>query len=434
MNRTEKATSAIAPESEMAILGAILQGHDTLKKVRVVVNGEDFYRDSHQLIYDVACDIADFRGEAVDLITVTDELRRRKKLEEIGSGSYLASLIDAVPTTSNVMHYARLVAEAAHARRVSQAALDLYVAAHAQEVGWQGQYEAVKLMMEQTAPGTDVGICRLLGDVLDEVARESIDDKGPLLVPAYWPSLTRYLCGGLAPGDLCYVGARPRIGKSAMMLEWARWLAQKNTPVMIVSCEMSLVALGRRIVSQAGAVVASVLRRGHLCQDDYAAVRRITEQFRNLPVAMVSKVRTVAQIEQVIAKQRIKPSLLFVDYLQLLSAKGRDKRERIETISSDLKSLAVTLNIPIVCLSSLRRPQGEAKDPPPTLSDLRESGELEHDADVVLLLHRPMLPTGVLSNDAICIVAKARDAEMGTVKMRFDPAYLRYSEITEARE
>jgi replicative DNA helicase len=146
---------------------------------------------------------------------------------------------------------------------------------------------------------------------------------------------------------------------------------------------------------------------------------------------MVSGARTVAAIERAVTSQRVKPALLFIDYLQLLSGKGRDQRERIEGISAGLKQLAADHLLPVVCLSSLRRPHADAKDAPPTLSDLRESGELEHDADVILLLHRASLPMGMLSPDAICIIAKARDAEMGVVKMRFDPAYLRYSETTE---
>jgi len=434
MSRIDTATSAVAPEAEMAVLGAIMQGGGALAVVRSVVNGEDFFRDTHRLIYDVACDVADYRGESVDLITVTDELRRRSELEHIGSSSYLSSLIEAVPTTANVAHYARLVAEAAHARRVARAALDLYSAAHAHTPGWQDQYEAVKLMMEQTAPAATEGACRSLGDVLAEVAREGLNGGAVPMVSAYWPTLTRLLCGGLAPGELCYLGARPRIGKSAMMLEWARWLAQQGEPTMIVSCEMSLVALGRRVVAQAGAVVASALRRGHLHANDQARVVNLAEQFRDLPVTMVSGTRTVAAIEQTMMKQRRKPALLFVDYLQLLTAKGRDQRERIETISSDLKQLAVRHMIPIVCLSSLRRPSADMKDHPPTLSDLRESGELEHDADIILLLHRATLPMGMLSPEAVCIIAKARDAEMGAVKMRFDTMYLRYSESTEREQ
>lgn len=418
----------------MAVLGAILQGQQALQTARLSVNEEDFFRDAHRLIFMAACDLADYRGEAVDLITVTDELRRRKQLNEAGSSAYLAALIEAVPTAANVAHYARLVAEAAYARRVAQAALDLYAAAHSHADGWRDQYEAVKVMMEGTAPAAKDGVCRSLGDVLAEVSRESANGGSVPLVGSQWPTLNRLLCGGVAPGELCYLGARPRIGKSAMMLEWARWLAQKGLPVMIVSCEMSLVALGRRIVAQAGAVVASALRRGHLHGEDAARVANVAEQFKALSVIMASGLRTVAAIEQAFLRQRAKPKLLFVDYLQLLSAKGKDQRERIETISADLKQLAVRHMVPIVCLSSLRRPLGDLKDHPPTLSDLRESGELEHDADIILLLHRPTLPMGMLSNEAVCIVAKARDAEMGAIRMRFDTAYLRYSETTEREE
>lgn len=431
MSRTDQATNAVAPEAEMAVLGAILQNRTALQAARSILSEEDFYRDAHRLIYSAICDLSDLRGASVDLVTATNELRRRKQLDEVGSSAYLAALIEAVPTTATVSYYALQIAEAAHARRVAEAAHGLYVAARDHTKGWQEQYEAVKLMMERTAPAVHDSICRTLGDVLAEVASTSRNGDGLHLIGSQWLTLNRLLCGGVAPGELCYLGARPRIGKSAMMLEWARWLAQHGQHTMIVSCEMSLIALGRRIVAQAGAVVASVLRKGHLTGVEYDRVAAIAEQFKALPVTMVSGARTVQAIERAMTSQRVKPSILFIDYLQLLNAKGRDQRERIETISGGLKEIAVTHMVPIVCLSSLRRPHADAKDTPPTLSDLRESGELEHDADVILLLHRPALPMGMLSPDAVCIVAKARDAEMGSVRMRFDPAYLKYSEVTE---
>lgn len=431
MSRIDTATSAVAPEAEMAVLGAILQDREALAVARAILSEEDFYRDANRLIYAAICDLSDLRGATADLITVTGELRRRQQLDEVGSSAYLAALIEAVPTAATVGYYARQIAELAHTRRVSTAAQQLYVAARDHTEGWQEHYEAVKHMMERTAPTAQDSVCRSLGDVLAEVTRASANGDGGHLIGSQWPNLNRLLCGGLAPGELCYLGARPRIGKSAMMLEWARWLAQHGHHAMIVSCEMSLVALGRRIVAQAGAVVASALRRGHLAGEDFTRVAAVAEQFKTLPVTMISGARTVQAIERAVTGQRIKPSIVFVDYLQLLNAKGRDARERVEAISADLKQLAVTHLLPVVCLSSLRRAHPEAKDGPPTLSDLRQSGELEHDADVILLLHRPTLPMGMLSPDAVCIVAKARDAEMGTVKMRFDSAYLRYSETTE---
>lgn len=437
MSRIEPvATNAVAPEAEMSVLGAIMQDRDALKAVRAMLSEEDFYRDAHRLIYAAICDLSDLRGAPVDLITVTNELRRRRQLEDVGSSAYITALIEAVPSVSTVGHYAQRIAEAAHARRVSDAAQQLYISAKDHASGWQEHYEAVKFMMERTAPGGSAReqTCRSLGDVLEEVARTSVADDGGGLIGAQWPTLNKFLCGGLAPGELCYLGARPRIGKSAMMLEWARWLAQHGYPIMVISCEMSLVALGRRIVAQAGAVGASVLRRGRLGGDDYQRVLNLTEQFRSLPVTMVSGVRTVAGIERAVESQRVKPSLMFVDYLQLLNGKGRDQRERIEGVSADLKQLAKSHLLPIVCLSSLRRAHADAKDAPPTLSDLRESGELEHDADIILLLHRAMSSEGKLSPEALCIIAKARDAEMGVIKMRFDAAYLRYSETTEREE
>lgn len=437
MNRTEAvATNAVAPEAEMAVLGAILQDRDALKAARLILSDEDFYRESHRLIFSAICDLSDLRGVPVDLVTVTDELRRRQQLEHIGTSAYLASLIEHVPTASTVSYYAQRVADAAYARRVSDAAQQLYVAARDHTDDWQEHYEAVKHMFEKTNPSAvrQGPITRPMGDVLAEVARASANGDGGPTVGVPWMTLSRRLCGGLAPGELCYLGARPRIGKSAMMLEWARWLAQQGQHGMIVSCEMSLVALGRRIVAQAGAVVASALRRGHLIGEDHARVLAVADEFRSLPVTMVSGARTVEAIEKSLTAQRVKPGIVFVDYLQLLNGKGRDQRERIEAVSRSLKQLAVDHMCPVVCLSSLRRAHADAKDAAPTLNDLRDSGELEHDADVILLLHRPLLSTGMLSPDGMCIIAKARDAEMGMVKMRFDTAYLRYSEVTEREQ
>lgn len=420
----EVVASPHSPEAEMAVLGAILLGRDALAQCRDVLPPDAFFRESHQRIYDAAVDVASGRGEEADLITVTEELRRRGELEEIGGPAFLAALLDAMPTTATVARYARIVAEKARARRAMVFAARLHAAASTDN-GWR-----VELAALVEAAGTDLVAAprgpsttsRPLADVVDEVGTQLARGQPVPFVMTPWPGLNYRLCGGFLPGELCYLGARPGVGKTALALELARHVAKRGTPVLIVSREMILHALTRRMLAQEGQIHASLLRRGSLGQTDWPKLTAAAASLHALPIWLTDQVFTIDQMRDQVARHVPPPGLVIVDYLQLIRARATDRRQEVEAVSQGLKALAMQHKIPVVCLSSLARAQA-GSEARPTLASLRESGALEHDADFVILLHRKM-------GDDSCevIVAKARDGMTGTVHLRFRPEYVTFDE------
>lgn len=262
-----------------------------------------------------------------------------------------------------------------------------------------------------------------VGQVLDGVWT-ALKTGMPTFVQTPFASLNHSLCGGLASGELTYIGARPGVGKTAFGLELTRGAAKRGVGVLFVSKEMVLTALGRRMVSQEGKVSASGLRRHVLSSEDLAKTEAAMYKLRDLPIWMTDSATTVQQIATLVEGHRTTPpvGLVVVDYLQLIHGEGEDRRLQVESVSRELKALAMRCKLPVVCLSSLARP-GSGGEARPTLGSLRESGALEHDADFVILLHRKM-------GDELCeaIVAKARDGMTGTVELRFRSEYVTFDE------
>lgn len=415
-----------APEAEMAVLGAILQGRDALEACRAILPPEAFFAEAHQRVYEAACDLVSGRGEEADLITVTDELRRRGTLEEIGGHSFLYALIEAMPTTATVTHYARIVAEKARARRVVELATRLR-AAGAADYGWRAELAALVEAASTdliAAPLGPTGTSQPLAEVVYEVGQQLSNGQTVPFVMTPFPGLNYRLCGGLLPGELCYIGARPGVGKTALALEFARYVARRGTTVLVVSREMTKHALTRRMLAQEGKVHASLLRRGTLGTSDWPKFTAAAGTLSALPIWLTHDVLTIDQIRAEVAHHASPPGLVIVDYLQLIRARATDRRQEVEAVSQGLKAMAMQHSLAVVCLSSLARSQAGA-DSPPTLASLRESGALEHDADFVILLHR------LLGDETTEVnVAKARDGEVGTLKLVFTKEFLRFDEET----
>lgn len=242
-----------------------------------------------------------------------------------------------------------------------------------------------------------------------------------------FPTLDRFLGGGFAPGELIYLGARPGVGKTAFGLELARAVAKDNVGVLIVSREMVNEALARRLLAQEGPIRATALRSGRLSDEDWLTLPPTMARLQTLPIWLTDEAMTIREIAAMTTGFTGSPGLglLIVDYLQLVQAPReiRERRHQVEAVSQGLKTLALGTRMPVLCLSSLSR--AGAGDPTrrPTLSDLRESGELEHDADVILLLHRQPLQA-----DTECIIAKNREGSVGLLSLTFQPEIVRFSE------
>jgi replicative DNA helicase len=267
-----------------------------------------------------------------------------------------------------------------------------------------------------------------LGTVLDELATMLQQGPAPLLRTPF-PGLNYYLAGGFSPGELIYIGARPGVGKTALGLELTRTAAHAGHGVLVVSREMLNLALARRLVAQEGKISATLLRRGRLEASDEQAVAVTSARLKTLPVWLSDTAISIEEITTLVTEfSATRPlGLLVVDYLQLVRAPTdvRERRYQVEAVSQGLKTLALQARLPVVCLSSLSRPVKGKPLASPTMSDLRESGELEHDADIILFLHRKPRST-----ETECTVAKNRDGATGTVTLLFQPDYVSFEEVS----
>jgi replicative DNA helicase len=247
------------------------------------------------------------------------------------------------------------------------------------------------------------------------------------MVPTPFPTLTQYLGGGLAPGELVYLGARAGVGKTALGLELARAAARAGHAVLVMSREMVTTALARRFIAQDARVDATALRTDRLAAGEQVLVREARRRLGTLPIWLTDAAVSLDEITGCVTAWPESPlGLLLIDYLQLVRAPVgiRERRLQVEAVSQGLKTLALQARLPIVCLSSLSRPP-DGRDRKPTLSSLRESGELEHDADVVLLLHREFAEP-----ETVCEVAKNRDGRVGVARLLFRAEWVAFDEAS----
>jgi archaellum biogenesis ATPase FlaH len=266
-----------------------------------------------------------------------------------------------------------------------------------------------------------------LNDVLIRF-QKYLDNGDERRVRSHSAGLDTYLSGGFGAGELIYLGARPGTGKTAFALQLAISAAVDNIPTLFISREMVNIALVRRVLAQQGKIPASNLRPGKLTEFDLRSLQIIIKKISNYPLYFSDKAVSFDEILKLISSPKWEAPIgfLIVDYLQLVRASReiRDRRLQVESVSQGLKNIAMQFNIPVLCLSSLSRPADKTKETRPSLSSLRESGELEHDADVVMLLHRPGL-----SDETECVIAKNRDGMDGVAKFIFDRRYISFQHM-----
>lgn len=266
-----------------------------------------------------------------------------------------------------------------------------------------------------------------ISEVLAAFQRALAAGPAPV-VPTPFPTLNFFLNGGLAPGELVFLGARPGVGKTALGLEFARTTALRGGgAVLVVSREMTNLALARRLVAQDARIRASSLKRAELTEVDQWALQQSIARLSPIPLFLTDTVVSLGELQQLVADSAVEAplALIIVDYLQLVRAPReiKERRHQVEAISQGLKTLALQYRVPVLCLSSLSRPSHDDKNKPPTLASLRESGELEHDADIILLLHR-----GYHEEETTCDIAKNRDGRLGKVNLLFRSDFVAFDE------
>lgn len=420
-------------DAEASVLGAILIDNDALVKIADKLAVADFYDTRHAYIYEALRKLYEDR-KAIDVLTLSNELKAAKHLDEVGGPAYLAELTNFVPTAAHVESYANLVAEKAVRRRIIQLNKDLYALALDETKKLKELIEIAESELMQVGQGqirqTVVSIEKILEasfDRLDELHRDKKKIRG---VPTGLRDLDDLLAG-LQRSDLFILAARPSMGKTALSLNLAHNVAvQAKEPVLIFSLEMSKEQLVDRLLSMESGVDAWALRTGNLTDADFEKIGQAMGTLSEAPIYIddtpgitISDMRTKARRE---AHQR-PLGLIIVDYLQLMSGGGRygsdgNRVQEISEISRGLKGVARELNVPLIALSQLSRSVESRPDKKPQLSDLRESGAIEQDADVVAFIYREEYYNPETDRKKITdiLVRKHRNGPTGEVELYFD--------------
>ncbi|AZV45629.1 replicative DNA helicase [Peribacillus asahii] len=424
-------------EAEQAVLGAIFLEPSSLTVTSEVLIPEDFYRSAHQKIFNVMLKLND-EGMAVDLITVTEELAATKSLEEIGGVTYLSELAGSVPTAANVEYYARIVEEKSLLRRLIRTATNIAQEGYSREDEVEDLLgEAEKNIME-VAQRKNSGSFQNIKDVLvrtyDNI-EELTNRKGDVTgIPTGFAELDR-MTAGFQRNDLIIVAARPSVGKTAFALNIAQNVATKTDEnVAIFSLEMGAEQLVMRMLCAEGNINAQNLRTGALTDEDWRKLTMAMGSLSNAgiyiddtPGVRIGEIRSKCRR----LKQENGLGMILIDYLQLIQGNGRsgeNRQQEVSEISRSLKALARELEVPVIALSQLSRGVEQRQDKRPMMSDIRESGSIEQDADIVAFLYRDDYYDKESENKNIIeiIIAKQRNGPVGTVSLAFVKEYNKF--------
>ena len=429
-------------EAERGVLGSVLLQADVLDEVAAILQPEDFYRDSHQVAYRAMLGLYD-QGTAIDANTLADELTRRDEFAKIGGDEALREFVDSVPHAANAKYYAQIVRERSVGRKLLEASTETARDIHsnlftASELVCAAE-ERVFAISERHVTGQTCEACDTVGETM---ARMAIREGGDMLgTPCGYQDIDD-LTSGFKGGEVTVLAARPGMGKTALAMDVAVNVATAGVGVMFVSIEMGKEALGDRLVSSQARINSYTFQRPWLLKpDEKRRIHDAANRIERLPVEFdFSAARTVTQIGACARrmKRRRGLGLVAIDYMQLVEChedKGRSRQDEVTEISRAVKVMARNLGVPVLILSQLNRKCEERPDKRPMLADLRESGSIEQDADVVLLLYRGEYYD---ANDspgiAEIIVAKNRNGATGTIKLAFVKSVTRFDSLARADE
>jgi replicative DNA helicase len=436
-------------EAEQSILGSVLLNNTSLDSVLDIIQGEDFYRDAHRKIFSVMREMH-AANEAIDYLTLEDKLKQRNQLEEIGGVNYIASLTDVVPSTANISHYARIVRDKAIARRLIHASTEILRAGFDDSENLDEYLDhAEQLIFQVSQNRAMTGVVPIKELVKGSFsAIEKLYERKDAFTgcPTGFTDLDQ-MTAGFQPSDLIIIAGRPSMGKTSLALNIGQYAAQKqNIPVLLFSLEMSKESLTMRLLCAEARVDFQRMRSGHLTDSDWGRLARAAGILSEAELfiddtAGIRIMEMRAKARRLIAelkKQDKGLGMILVDYLQLASAgKSLDSREReISEISRSLKGLAKELNVPVVALSQLSRKTESRESKRPQMSDLRESGAIEQDADVILFIYRDEVYNQETADKGIAeiIIGKQRNGPTGTVRLQFSPEYTRFENLAQDRD
>jgi replicative DNA helicase len=425
----------------MAVLGSMLIDENAIGVALEAIDKSCFYKDSHRRVFDVVLSLYN-DSKAVDLITLTDELKRQGVLDKIGGVSFLTELVNSVPTSANISHYVQIVREKSILRSLINSSTKIVSMCF----GTDGNIaevvdEAEKLIFEVSDSrhkGSSIQLKEIIKNTIETIDRLYQKKAHVTGVPTGFVDLD-LKTAGLQPSDLIIIAGRPSMGKSALALSIAEYAGvSAKIPIALFSLEMSKEQLVQRMLCSHARVDANKVRTGYLAASDWPRLTAAAGKLSEAPI-FIDDTPAISVMELRAKARRLKANhdiqLIVLDYMQLMRGSSysvESRQQEISDISRSLKALARELNVPVIAISQLSRAVESRTDHRPQLSDLRESGAIEQDADVVILIMREDYYNRTPENQGIAeiIVAKQRNGPTGTLKLTFISEYTRFENMT----
>lgn len=442
-------------EAEMSILGGILIDNDAINRVLELLEPSDFYREAHRKIFRAMLELSD-RREPCDLITLTETLKRRGELEGSGGAAYLATLVDYVPTAANIGYYCKIVKEKALNRRLITVATDIVTKGFDEQADvnemLDGAQKALFELSENKLRPQYFPVKAIIKDTFKMLQTLYEKKEQVTGIPTGYIDLDQ-MTAGFQPGDLIIIAARPSMGKTTLALNIASHAsaeAKHKVPSAIFSLEMGKEQLVMRLLSSLARVDAGRMRTGHFHDTDWPRLQRAADTLFKANI-FIDDTPAISVLELRAKARRLKSEhdlgLIIIDYLQLMrgSANPESRQQEISEISRSLKALAKELNVPVVALSQLNRSLENRHDKRPMMSDLRESGAIEQDADVIMFVYRDAVycehcrkrdgscTTPDHERNAEVIIGKQRNGPIGTVELAFFGEHTRFENLARNR-
>ena len=430
-------------EAERSVLGAILLHNDAFNLAAEVIDAQDFYRDAHRRIFDKMVKLVE-QGDAIDLVTLKEELGRSGDLDEVGGPAYIAALVDGVPRSMNVEHYARIIKEKSTLRDLIFSANKILATAYEGEqeadvILDQAEHAIFAVADDKVRDGF-VSLRDLAQASLDTIEKLHARKELVTGVPTGFTDLDE-MTSGLQPAELIIIAARPSMGKTSLALNVAQHVGTKTSKTVgVFSLEMSKEQLFLRLLTSEARIDAHRLRRGFLGERDWGRLSQAIGTLSDAKI-FIDDTPSIGVLEMRAKCRRLAAAheldLIIVDYIQLMQGRGRFENRTLElaSISRSLKGLAKELAVPVVVLSQLSRAPEARSDHRPQLSDLRESGALEQDADVVMFIYREDVyadrsqPPSENEGVADLIIGKQRNGPTGVVKLAFIREFTRFENL-----
>lgn len=436
----ESADDRLSPpscvEAEVEILGGILYDPTALERVVDLLPPDAFYLTSHKVVYR-ACLALRLQEQPIDLMSVTQFLQGHGQLDRVGGKLALVNLLDSVVSTANIDHMANLVADKWRRRRLGQLGRKLVDLQHSSDQ-WGQLYEAAEADLSALALDQQQGGLQLAADIqleiFSEIERRASGEMPPG-IPTEFYDLDGITQGGLQRGDLVIVAGRPSMGKTALCLAVAKNIAARGLAAACFSLEMSGKQLVYRLLSELSEIEAGRLRAGRIAAQEWEKLGHATSRVSGLPLYIDDAPQpSIAHIRSQCRKLKAQHGdlgLVFIDYLQLMDCESDNRVQELAKLTRKLKGLARELDCPVIALSQLSRAVESRTNKRPMMSDLRESGGLEQDADLILMLYREEYyePDTAERGIAEVIVSKQRNGPTGTVKLLFEPQFNRFKSI-----